>query len=448
MFYKISSIKSYNYPYSITLSNDNIFLIQKTGIDIYDKSLNKLNQIFEFTEEEEMTSEKFSKIVLKYNNLYILSVINDKMFIFNNEGKLLYKSEQKINDDQIIISYSLTFINVTNNICDFVLGYFDEDCYLNLYLYRYDNENNNITLLSKDKNNLYLYKVSASYYPGIYFTYKQKILSCEYMYYTVLSFNFNNLICFINSNSSIGIVAYNILDNNTISQFKGLTKNAIFISTQNVDDIKITSIKSEINNNRTLAIVWWNFKGDNQTRYYIYNLTNMISTASTRYINNLYSWKLSNACMDKEYGTRINAFPFKNQFSFSCVLEDKNVQILLYNKENLINDTYIINPSCENIKGLSKLYFNDNTNYYIYPCFINCSDKKFENDPYCINKRNNRNKILIVIIIVIIIILLIVLIILYIKYYKKKKFERDYQKGKKDDELMQDIMTNFMPENK
>ncbi len=119
MFYKISSIKSYNYPYSITLSNDNIFLIQKTGIDIYDKSLNKLNQIFEFTEEEEMTSEKFSKIVLKYNNQYILSVINDKMFIFNNEGKLLYKSEQKINDDQIIISYSLTFINITNNICDF-----------------------------------------------------------------------------------------------------------------------------------------------------------------------------------------------------------------------------------------------------------------------------------------------------------------------------------------
>ena len=134
MFYKISSIKSYNYPYSITLSNDNIFLIQKTGIDIYDKSLNKLNQIFEFTEEEEMTSEKFSKIVLKYNNLYILSVINDKMFIFNNEGKLLYKSEQKINDDQIIISYSLTFINVTNNICDFVLGYFDEDCYLNIFI--------------------------------------------------------------------------------------------------------------------------------------------------------------------------------------------------------------------------------------------------------------------------------------------------------------------------
>ena len=117
-FYKIICLSSFDYPYSITLSNDNIFLIQKTGIDIYDKSLNKLNQAFEFSGEDEISEEKFSNITIKYNNEYILSIINDKIFIFNNEGKLLYKSEEKINNNQIIISYSLTLLNVTSNNCD------------------------------------------------------------------------------------------------------------------------------------------------------------------------------------------------------------------------------------------------------------------------------------------------------------------------------------------
>ena len=90
IFYKISSGKSFDYPYSITLANDNIFLIQKTGIDIYDKCLNMLNQIIKFSKEEEITEENFSKIAVKNNKEYILSIINDKLFIFNNEGKLLY----------------------------------------------------------------------------------------------------------------------------------------------------------------------------------------------------------------------------------------------------------------------------------------------------------------------------------------------------------------------
>ena len=55
IFYKISSKSPFDYPYSIILDNDNIFLIQKTGIDIYDKSLNKLNQIVEFSGKEEIS---------------------------------------------------------------------------------------------------------------------------------------------------------------------------------------------------------------------------------------------------------------------------------------------------------------------------------------------------------------------------------------------------------
>ena len=82
------------------------------------------------------------------------------MFIFNNEGKLLYKNEKKINDNKIIYSYSLTLIYTSNDACYFLIGYFDENSYLNLYLYKYDNEKNNITLLNKYKTKGFLYKIS------------------------------------------------------------------------------------------------------------------------------------------------------------------------------------------------------------------------------------------------------------------------------------------------
>ena len=75
IFYKISSVTLFDYPYSIILPNENIFLIQKTGIDIYDKSLNKLYQILEFSGEEEISEENFAKIAIKYNEKFIFKIL-------------------------------------------------------------------------------------------------------------------------------------------------------------------------------------------------------------------------------------------------------------------------------------------------------------------------------------------------------------------------------------
>ena len=406
IFYKVCSSASIDYPYYITLANDNIFLIQKTGIDIYDKFLNKLSQITEFSGKEEMTEEEFLKIALKSNKEYILSVISDRMFIFNNEGKLLYKSEEKINDNQIIYSYSLTFIHVKNTTCDYAIGYFDESSYINIYLYRYDKEKNNIEFLSKYKTKIYrFFKSYTIKEQFIELTDKQKLLSCEYMYSMPFEFleERNLLICFFNSNAKVGIVAFNIIDDYIydkieIFQYIGLLNISLFISTQNIDNNKdIVSIKSELINNRTLAIVWWNFKDNNQTRYFIYDLTKMIYMYKFYNIYNfdkegLSSWKFPNTCIKSEYGERVNIFPYKNQFAFSCKVDDENIQILLYNKTNLMNDSYIIKVYCENYNELSKLYFNNNENYIIYSCSKNCSDEKFENDTDCLNEKEKEKE--------------------------------------------------------
>ncbi len=79
-------------------------------------------------------------------------------------------------------------------------------------------------------------------------------------------------------------------------------------------------------------------------------------------------------------------FPYKDQIAFSCLIGEENIQILIYNRTNLMNDSYIINAnvSCEDNNELTKLYYKNNKNYLIYPCFQNCSDKKYENDTDCL----------------------------------------------------------------
>ena len=104
--------------------------------------------------------------------------------------------------------------------------------------------------------------------------------------------------------------------------------------------------------------------------------------------------------------------------------------------------------SCEKINGLSKKYFNDNKNYYLYSCFKNCSDKNFENDTYCIKIKAIRIIIIVIITIIVIIILSVFIRVKVFRYWRKHKFERDWERGKKDEKLMNDIMEDIMGNNK
>jgi len=390
------------------------------------------------------------------------------MLIFNNKGRLLYKTEEKINGNQIIYSYSLTFIKASNKTCDYIIGYFDKTFYLNLYLYRYDDEKNNITLLHNLKTDKYGFKQYTNYssYDKTFLFYNnQKYLSCEYMYSKYYSNYLDFLVCFFNYETYIGIIPFYISKYNEITIFRDLNQDYIYISSQNIDNSKIiTSIKSELNNNRSLAIVWWNLKDNYQTRYFIFDLEYVISRSNNNYKSgrdSLFSWKMPNTCINKEYESRINIFLDKDQFAFSCIIGDENIQILLYNKTNLMNDSFIINISCENNNELSKLYFNDNKNYLIYPCFKKCSEKKYENDTDYLNKGDNekknekkseeenkeRNTIIIIIIIVIIITLFFAFIIIFKKYFKNNNnFQKKKKKGKEEDEkLMNDIFSDLLP---
>jgi len=82
--------------------------------------------------------------------------------------------------------------------------------------------------------------------------------------------------------------------------YSHLSVNLLFIQTQEIDKNKnIASIKSELNNDRKKAIIWWNLEGDNQTRYCNYSLY---------YLTNLYSSKMPNACINSKNEPRITLF--------------------------------------------------------------------------------------------------------------------------------------------
>ena len=126
---------SINLPYalSITLLNGDIFVIYKDGISIYDSSLsNEKKSIENFTLSEKIENDtSFHKITIsrfhENNYGYIISTINDKIYIFDCEGQKLYNSSSKelfgehytlvpIKGDRQEIHYMIGFAKGNNNI--------------------------------------------------------------------------------------------------------------------------------------------------------------------------------------------------------------------------------------------------------------------------------------------------------------------------------------------
>ena len=78
-----------------------------------------------------------------------------------------------------------------------------------------------------------------------------------------------------------------------------------------------------------MAIVWWNFNSNKQTRFFIYSLDDRSE--------NFYSLGANKTCINEQY-EKINIFPSKTQFAFSCIIQDEFVQILLFDRINLTSN--------------------------------------------------------------------------------------------------------------
>jgi len=325
-------------------------------------------------------------------------------YIFNNEGKFLYKSEDKINNNQTIKNYALASIGLANDTYKYAIGYIDDKYYLNLLLYSYNITENNNTLLNITKDYQYFYEDPDNDKNSGYKNFMNQALSCEYMrYYTIYPYYFDILTCFFYYKNRIGTTYYNIDNNKFLYSW---AKRSVY-SSEHGDDYGLTFIKSEINYNRSLAFIWFHISEHNRIYFTTFNLT------SNKMENKTY-WIYD--CSSEIYKTKINKITKNKEITFANEKIDKKTRAEIYNY----------------------------TDYYKY-------NRSFLD--FILNlERNQRNKEIItyVIIAVIVIILLAITIFLLIKYFKKskeQKFENKWKESQKNEKVMNNILEELIPNN-
>ena len=130
------SYVSFNFPYALSLSNGNILVIHKTGITICDNLLTKIikNATIFITSEQIETEESLSKVTTTKMNNYIISIINDKIYIFNDIGDLLFQDNTKIlSSYERAEYYTLVSYKIVDNNYFYLIGFVDNELLNFLY---------------------------------------------------------------------------------------------------------------------------------------------------------------------------------------------------------------------------------------------------------------------------------------------------------------------------
>ena len=184
--YSINSYPYFSFPTAIALNNKNIFVIHETGITICDKTFkNIIKNVYNFTTEEQIsTEEKLSKILIKnFDDGYIISVIIDRIYIFDEEGNFKFRTNSLISDitDEDIYLTLTAYIKENNYYYFFLYGYIYHQS-LYLYYCKYDSSE-----YTESRFNTIAYIENYyEYSSSLYSSYKiiNKGLSCEFLKYT------------------------------------------------------------------------------------------------------------------------------------------------------------------------------------------------------------------------------------------------------------------------
>ena len=175
----INNRLSFSFPIATTLNNGNIFIIHKTGITICDYSLTKIiKYVTNFTTDDEQisTEEKLSKVsISKFNNGYIVSIIINKIYIFDKIGNFKRDKDLYFTIDNLY--YSLTAYKYDIDYYYFLIGFIYQQS-LYLYYYKYDPASQQINEAAKK---LGFYETDEFDSP-IYL--QNKGISCQFLKYS------------------------------------------------------------------------------------------------------------------------------------------------------------------------------------------------------------------------------------------------------------------------
>ena len=351
------SYVSFSYPYALSLSNGNILVIHKTGITICDNLLTKIiKNIKIFIISEQINTEaSLSKITTTKMNNYIISIINDEIYIFNDIGDLLFQNNTKIlSSSETAEYYTLISYKIQSNYYSYLIGFVDNQL-LNFLYYIYDSSTNKNYLIStskgiKNKYNSYLYYIES------------KALSCQYM---IDNYQYNAIVCFFlvyDYSYYLAVDYFSLSSNNLV--------RSLDFTPYHFEFPKILCIKSSITPDKSKALVSL-YLNTGQPRYFIFNINTFYYND---YIQNFYF--IGQHCRNQFHGLKVNRYEDTEEHILTCIDDNGKILIEMYDK-NLNNYNYTFKyTDCEEIYGYSILFSIVTQKYYIISD-VNCNEKKY-----------------------------------------------------------------------
>ena len=370
IFEHYNLIPSFIYSSAITLLNQNYFIIHKYGIDIYDPSFTqKFKNVLTFKEDEQIKNyESFSKTTISqfYEHDDIICLINDKIYIFNHEGELLYNTDKKI-DELKGESYNLIIIKKDNNEYIYMTSFVNENNYIQLLFFKYE---------KNYKKNILIYKQPAFNFTqdGQSYLVKNKGLTCQLM---TINSQSNILICIYFLNSYPNYLAYSLINPETYYFMEPIKNEKVILP---IETNNIKYIKSTINSNSSKMFICL-YSSSGIFYFYIYSI---ITNSISKYTH--YNKK----CKSYKCDIKFNYIKQNDQYLLSFPDNREHINIILFNNNfekinNYTVDNYLYNFS------YSILYYFSKKTYFII------SDQSYQDLNYFFKKLklkdNNNNMV-------------------------------------------------------
>ena len=340
------SYLAFKYPYAFKLNNKNIFVIHELGITICDQTFTQsIDRVVTFSDSEKInTDSALSKVTSVIADNYIICLINDKIYIFNEEGYFLKKSDFIITNLNVDY-YSLVYTGAYSSYnFYFVIGFiYDRKLYL--YSYKYN------TLEKKIEPHKSLENANCNSY-----IIKNTGLSCQYMKYSS-----SNLITCVYHVT--GGIAFDFFEFGTSYLRASATKSCTHLAFVNKDNYEVKLIRTVLLSGQQVLMVGW-LTATGIPLYYFYYIN-----VNKEYVVGRFELSF---CELKPYGFQINYFPDGSGIIFTCVLvrdqwtkvEKANILVESFYGNGEYKDYGYKYNNCD-INGYSIVYLNNKNNYYI-----------------------------------------------------------------------------------
>ena len=133
---------TFDYPKAFALTNENILIFHKGGIDVYNPTLTNLVKHIKDFNSELSSGNELNKFAIKQfdesDNDLIISILTNKIYIFNSTGDLIY--EEKENEVISIFtgsSYDLTLEKKNGDVYSYFIAFVPGDT-ISIYYCQYN----------------------------------------------------------------------------------------------------------------------------------------------------------------------------------------------------------------------------------------------------------------------------------------------------------------------